>query len=319
MELTFTQYVNNKIHDKFSNFEHSVIFGQNIISGSRISGLGNGLDQIHNCIALNTTNSENSLMGLGFGLSLSGIPSLFLMKQHDFALLGLDQLTNTFNVLRNGRLKAPFIVLMVVVDSGFEGPQSSLSSLDEFASLTRAPIYLLSSKESIDQAFKSASEPGLHLMALSQKNMKNICSTEQVTFKECGNAVIYQYSTSSNKAKTAVVFYGVNNYIAKEVALKLSKVEINVNLVNINKLEKIDSNSELFTEIAKHEQIVIIDSGKSEIHFSSDLALSLKGHGKDIYLYQRFSTKNWSVVSADALEFDAQSIVQKVLKGNFIG
>jgi pyruvate/2-oxoglutarate/acetoin dehydrogenase E1 component len=316
MELTFTKYVNNKIRQKFSSYEHSVIFGQNIISGSRISGLGAGLDKIENCVALNTTNSENSLMGLGFGLALTGTPSLFLMKQHDFALLGLDQLTNTYNVLRDSRLKAPFIVLMVIVDSGFEGPQASLSSLDEFASLTRAPVYFLSSKESIDKAFESASEPGLHFMALSQRNMKNICLPSQEAFLDYGDAIIYKYSSNSTKAKVAVVSFGASSIVAKDVANELSKLSYSVSLVNMNKLVKLALNSELFIEIARHENIVIIDLGKSEIHFSSDLALRFKEYGKEVYLYQRNSSKNWSVVNDDALEFDTQIILQKVLKGN---
>jgi pyruvate dehydrogenase E1 component beta subunit len=205
---------------------------------------------------------------------------------------------------------------MVIVDSGFEGPQSSLSSLDEFASLTRAAVYFLSSKESIDKAFESASEPGLHLMALSQRNMKNICSSSQEVFLDHGDAIIYKYIPNSIKSKVAVVSFGASCMVAKEVAAELTQVSYSVSLVNMNRLVKLDFSSELFIEIAKHENIVIIDLGKSEIHFSSDLALRLKEYGKDVYLYQRNSSKDWSVVSDDALEFDAQSILQKVLRGN---
>ena len=315
MELTFTQYVNTKIRQKFSSYEHSVIFGQNIVSGSRISGLGAGLDQISNCVALNTTNSENSLMGLGFGLALSETPSLFLMKQHDFALLGLDQLTNTHNVLRNGRLLAPFIVLMVIVDSGFEGPQASLSSLDEFASLSRAPIYFLSSKENIDKAFEMASEPGLHLMALSQKNMKNICTSSQLQVIPCDEAIIYKYLPNKEKPKIGVLFFGVDNSIAHEVSEELSKKNYCVSLINIIKLSKIELSSQLFYEITQQDKIVVIDTGKSEVHFSTELVLNLRENGNNIDLYQRNSSQKWSVVNDDAIEFDVQSIVQKISKG----
>lgn len=316
MELTFAQYVNSKIRQKFSGYEHSVIFGQNIVSGSRISGLGAGLDQIDNCVALNTTNSENSLMGLGFGLALSETPSLFLMKQHDFALLGLDQLTNTHNVLRNGRLMAPFIVLMVVVDSGFEGPQASLSSLDEFASLTRAPIYFLSSKENIDKAFELSSEPGLHLMALSQKNMKSFCVPSQELIIECNEAIIYKYLPNEGVAKIAIVSFGVNISIAKEISEELSKKQYSVSLINIITLAKINLSSKVFSEMTQHDKIVVIDSGKSETHFSTDLVLNLKEYGKDINYYQRDSSPKWSVVSDDTIEFDVQLILHKILKGN---
>ena len=316
MELTFAQYINRKIRQKFSGYEHSVIFGQNIVSGSRISGLGAGLDQIGNCVALNTTNSENSLMGLGFGLALSETPSLFLMKQHDFALLGLDQLTNTHNVLRNGRLMAPFIVLMVVVDSGFEGPQASLSSLDEFASLIRAPIYFLSSKENIDKAFELSSEPGLHLMALSQKNMKSICALSQEPVIEYDEAIIYRYLSNDEKAKIAIVSFGVSISFAKEVTVALSKEQYSVSLVNITKLSKIKLTSKLVSEIIQHDKIVVIDSGKSEIHFSTDFVFDLMKYGRNIDLYQRDSSQNWSEVSDDTIDFDVQSIVQKIVKGS---
>jgi pyruvate/2-oxoglutarate/acetoin dehydrogenase E1 component len=315
MELTFTQYVNAKIRNLFSSYEHSVIFGQNIVSGSRISGLGAGLDEIKNCVALNTTNSENSLMGFGFGLALSETPSLFMMKQHDFALLGLDQLTNTHNVLRNGRLSAPFIVLMVIVDSGFEGPQASLSSLDEFASLSRAPVYFLSSKENIDRAFEMAIEPGLHFMALSQKNMKNICAPSQLQVVDYDEAIIYKYLTNKEKPKIAVLFFGVNNSIAHEISQELSKKNYCVNLINIIKLSKIDTSSKLFYEITQHDKIVVIDTGKSKVHFSTELVLNLKENGNNIDLYQRDSSQMWSIVSNDAIEFNTQSIVKKIAKG----
>ena len=46
METTFIQYINEKIKIQFSKYEKSVIYGQNIVAGSRISGLGAQLDEI---------------------------------------------------------------------------------------------------------------------------------------------------------------------------------------------------------------------------------------------------------------------------------
>jgi len=145
--------------------------------------------------------------------------------------------------------------------------------------------------------------------------MKNICLPSQEAFLDYGNAIIYTYLSNSTKAKVAVVSFGASSIVAKDVANELSKLSYSVSLVNMNKLVKLDPDSELFVELSRHENIVIIDLGKSEIHFSSDLALRLKEYGKDVYLYQRNSSKNWSVVNDDALEFDTQIIVQKVLRG----
>ena len=110
--------INSNLVRYLSKNKFSVVFGQNLISGSRISGLGKNLDKIKDVYAFNSTNTENSLMGLGFGLAIQGMNSFYVMKQHDFALLGLDQLTNTNKLTKALKVKGTFTILMVVVEIG---------------------------------------------------------------------------------------------------------------------------------------------------------------------------------------------------------
>ena len=77
----------------------SFIFGQNLTKGSRISGLTNFLDHIKESKIINTQNSENTLIGFGFGLSLMGKTAIYFAKQLDFLLLGMDHIVNTLNSL----------------------------------------------------------------------------------------------------------------------------------------------------------------------------------------------------------------------------
>ena len=313
MDISFTQYINKKIREQFSNYEDSVIFGQNIVAGSRISGLGSQLEDINGVRAINSINSENSLMGFGLGLALSGMPSLFLMKQHDFALLGIDQLTNTTNLLRNGRFLAPFIVLMVVVDSGYEGPQASLSSLDEFASLARVPVHYLSTKESIDVAFKKAESPGIHFLALSQKNMKKSVNKTLTPIAEYDEAILYGKTNEINEeAKIALIFYGVEISFAEDIVNNIGISEKECDLFVITELSKEDGSSNLFLKVLQYEKIIFIDTGKSEIHFSSELAWLLKENGKNVHKFQRRSSNKWSEVTNDELEFGTDDIINLI-------
>ena len=55
---------------------------------------------------VNSTNAENSLCGFGFGLMIRGASAVFFMKQLDFLLLGIDQLVNTYNIIRNSCIQA---------------------------------------------------------------------------------------------------------------------------------------------------------------------------------------------------------------------
>jgi len=314
-ELNYTQFVNSKVKAQFAKYDKSVIFGQNIVAGSRVSGLGSGLDNLPGTTAINSTNSENSLMGMGFGLSLSGIPSLFLMKQHDFALLGLDQLINTNNVLRNGRLKSPFIVLMVIVDSGFEGPQASLNSLDEFASLTKAPVHFLSTMESIEVAFEYSESPGLHFLALSQLNMKR-------KVLEATSAVVKTSSTIQYKSRNpkqsqrfiAIVMYGVEIGMGLEVIRSLETAGLCADLFVISELSKRIISNEFLNELQNYDEIVVIDTGKSDIHFSSDLTIALLSRGQRVHQFQRSSSSVWSEVSSDLPEFSVEQICAATLQ-----
>lgn len=313
INLTYTNYVNVKIREFFAKYEKSVIFGQNIVSGSRISGLGSELEKIDGVVTINTTNSENSLMGLGFGLALSNVPSLFLMKQHDFALLALDQLTNTNNLIRNQDLAAPFILLFVIMDAGYEGPQASLNSLDEFASLTRSPVYYLSTLEAIEAAFKNASKPGLHIMALSQKRMKQKTEKSNVKTMEFSECILYHNASNNSIDPVAIIFYGSDPSMVENILSQVNN-EKSIDLFLMSQLVAIDHNTDLFNEIKKYNSIFVIDTGKSDIHFSTETAWRIKEEGIRVKVFQRISNSKWSEVSEDPIEFTQEQIMEQIMR-----
>ena len=313
INLTYTNYVNVKIRQFFGKYEKSVIFGQNIVSGSRISGLGSELEKIDGVVTINTTNSENSLMGLGFGLALSNVPSLFLMKQHDFALLALDQLTNTNNLIRNQDLAAPFILLFVIMDAGYEGPQASLNSLDEFASLTRSPVYYLSTVEVIEAAFNKASKPGLHIMALSQKRMKQKTEKSNVKTMEFSECILYRNASNNSVDPVAIIFYGSDPSMVENILSQVNN-EKSIHLFLMSQLVAIDHSTDLFNEIKKYNSIFVIDTGKSDIHFSTETAWRLNEEGIKVKVFQRISNSKWSEVSEDPIEFTQEQIMEQIMR-----
>ena len=99
--MKYIEFVNATLKQEVLKHEKLVLFGQNISAGSCLGGLTRGLKITENSKIINSTNSENSLCGFGFGLMMGGINSVFFMKQLDFLLLGIDHLVNTFNIIRN--------------------------------------------------------------------------------------------------------------------------------------------------------------------------------------------------------------------------
>ena len=161
--MTFVEFLNNLIVKKINSQKKIVIYGQNINAGSCLSGLTKNINFNKQNLVINSQNSENSLAGFGFGLMLKGISSIFFMKQLDFLLLSIDQIVNTYNIIRMSEPSASFTIFPITVDSGFEGPQSSLNNLDDFCSI--AGVEGFSVTNSVDATYRHnyLSSPGFRI------------------------------------------------------------------------------------------------------------------------------------------------------------
>ena len=309
---TYTTYVNFKIKELFGKFNNSIIFGQNIIAGSRVSGIGADFENIKNCTAINTTNSENSLIGMGFGLSLCDIPSMLVLKQHDFALLGIDQIANTFNLIKNGKMQASFSILMIVVDSGFEGPQASLNNLNEFASIACTPVLFLSTKGSIDYAFEQIREPGLHLLAISQSDMKRSLLLNRNT--KILEQAEYFKATNLKKItpKVAVVFFGMNVNPIFRIFEKYFSFEHEFDLFVMLGIFG-DISDDLIHILGNYKKVIIVDSSKSIFRSSSELAILLEKNRIHLSRYNRVANATWSEVFSDIPEYSIVEIESDII------
>lgn len=306
-EATFCEEINKTIIDIFSKYDRSVIYGQNIIAGSRISGLGKNLEKIQNAFVFNSTNTENSLMGIGMGCSLMGVPSLYLMKQHDFALLGLDQLVNTYNLIRNKRMKAPFIVVMVVVDSGFEGPQSNLNNLDDFASITKANVHFLNTYEKIS-TFKDLNlSNDLHFLAISQKNLKKEISQNLLTFLKGDEYFnLYRFKNKfQTKIDNLIIYSGTASILNEQYIDEIKNMQIDIAILHkIDKdIRNIDLN--LFEE---YRNVYIFSPSKSLNNSLQFLHSNLLQLDKKVVTQFQENKLDWTQVNSDEFNLDLPSV-----------
>jgi len=144
--MKYVQFINSVLKSIIQKENDLVVYGQNINAGSCLSGLTRGLGNVNKGLTINTQNSENTLVGVGFGLMLNSSSSIFFMKQMDFLLLSVDHLVNTYNIMRVNEPKASFTIMPVVVDSGYEGPQSALNNFSDFCSIANIEGYSFTNK-----------------------------------------------------------------------------------------------------------------------------------------------------------------------------
>lgn len=151
----------------------AVLYGENINTGSCISGLTRGLVPPPGGRVINVGNCEATHCGVGFGLMIEGVPSVLFAKQLDFMLLGIDHFVSTYNAVRHepGQLPgAGFTIVAVVCDQGLQGPQSSFNALADICSLARVPGYTLTNRRQAELVLSSQlAAPGFRFITLSQR------------------------------------------------------------------------------------------------------------------------------------------------------
>jgi pyruvate/2-oxoglutarate/acetoin dehydrogenase E1 component len=172
--MNYVGYVNELFRNKLAETRNVVSFGQNISLASCLGGLTRGLPTDNGNLVINTTNSEYTLTGAGFGLMTEGVNGIFFLKQQDFLLLGIDHLVHTWNALRTRGLQTSFTIVAIVVDNGFEGPQSCINNLPDFCSISRIPGFAVSNRVNADAVIdKYLVAPGVRLIGVSQNMFRD--------------------------------------------------------------------------------------------------------------------------------------------------
>ena len=214
--MKYVQYINSLIKDQVIEQSDIVIYGQNIDAGSSLSGLTRRLS-VKDGLITNTQNSENLLVGVGFGLMLNNVSSIFFMKQMDFLLLGIDQLVNTYNIIRQSNPSVSFTIFPIIVDSGYEGPQSALNNFDDFCSIAGVEGYSFTNNEDARRIISNQLiKPGFRILSTGQRILREDILDLKVVNQD-SNYKYLQYKKGSINFQT-LQFPGGNSLFRNQAA-----------------------------------------------------------------------------------------------------
>jgi pyruvate/2-oxoglutarate/acetoin dehydrogenase E1 component len=312
--MRYTEYINALIKDEVKAVDNCVLFGQNIKTGSCLGGLTKNINLTENSRIINSTNAENSLVGFGFGLMMNGASSVFFMKQLDFLLLGIDQLVNTYNIIRSIKDKYPigsFTIVATVVDSGYDGPQSSFNNFYDLCSIARIQGFTINNKSDADYIFENEFlQPGFRIIALSQRLGKLEINDSLSPINIFSNGNIFQYGDGIDVTIISINFsFGQSNELVKF----LKENRITATHFHINNI--INSNwDEVISNVAITKKIIIIDDSKS-IQTATDLLLS-QLCGMDIQkkiVVKHELSSDWLYPRSDIFEIDHQYILDQLI------
>ena len=317
--MDYVTQVNEALRAELAKFDSSVVYGQNVNAGSRLGGLAKGISDISGCKVINTPNVENSLVGMGFGLMLSGTPSVFLMKQQDFVLLGVDHLVNTWNALRSRGPFVPFVIGMIVVDSGWEGPQSSFNNTSGLATLTRIPAYFPTGAAEIPLALTRAFQGGPAIIAVSQRMFKEepVFAESDTSITASDSYVVYRDEAALETAPTLVILC-TNFSIDYAWLFRQNAKERGFTVTVVNYFASIDeADTPILQMCSKAETVVVFDDTKSRLGKGTQIAMELGAHlpSNVIKTVFRKDSSEWHLPHKDVLSVDSASIFDGKLLG----
>lgn len=310
--MKYIEFVNKIINEKVGQAEKIILFGQNIDAGSCISGLTRNLKIKDGGLIINTPNCENTLCGVGFGLMLNGVSSLFFMKQQDFLLLGIDHLVNTYNFVRRDKPLASFTIVCVVMDSGYEGAQHSLNNFSDFCSIARVPGFTITNSWDVEEIIKThLVAPGFRIIGVSQRLFnKEIIEVDRSYSNN--EKTIFKYKAGSD---VTIVCFNFSFPYGLELYNRLREKKISASIFSVNTVTPIEW-TEIVEDLKNTKNLIIIDDSKS---------VNLSWNNFLVNVYEKCQIKNkiiikkefsdkWYYPNSDQLEINYDDLVDKLLK-----
>ena len=270
--MSYVQDINAALRARIKTSRRLVVYGQNIIAGSCLSGLTRGIEAGPGGLVLNTPNVENTLIGAGFGLMLKGCNAVYFMKQQDFLLLGMDHLVNTWNIIRQTNPAASFTIVAIVVDSGFEGPQSSLNNFSDFCSLAHVQGWAVTDHETAERTIdRHLISPGFRIIGVSQRLFGKEMPRAPNAVSESAGGDVLRYATGDEA--TIVAF---NFSFPEALALHgtLGGKGISASLFSLPAILP-SGWGDILADIGRTKRLIVIDDGKGENRTSDRLMLDV--------------------------------------------
>ena len=312
--MKYIELINNLLKEQVSKHEQLVIFGQNVSAGSCIGGMTRGLSVPKSGRIINSTNSENSLCGFGFGMMINDVSSILFMKQLDFLLLGIDHLVNTFNVIRNHENNASFTIFPIVMDNGYQGLQSSSNNFADFCSIARIKGYTITNKIDAEKIISSKLiSPGFRIIAISQRMFKDeIITPDKLIYVNNENDV-FQYTEGDD---VTVVCFNFSFSYGQQIVDELNNNNLKCSLFNVNSSTPTNW-TKIIDNVSKTKKIIIIDDSKSEnLNFHALLTdISNKVIlDKKIILKRNLDNADWLNPIDDTMDINLQQILDDLIE-----
>jgi pyruvate/2-oxoglutarate/acetoin dehydrogenase E1 component len=265
MNIQSDTYVTNlvkHINLRLRVVERTLLYGENINYGSCLSGLAKGIDPIERHTILNVGNAELAHVGIGMGVMLDGGNAVLFVKQSDFLLLALDQIVNTYNYIRGTLPRehfGSFTIYSIVCNQGYQGPQSSLNSPQDFASLANVSTFCVNGSTDTSWVINNQFiNPGFRFVFVSLRHFGDKAPLT-CALSHAPDGSVFSYR-NGNAATVVCTGFCLSEGLG--LVRTLADKGLEVDLYHVNYVPGMLLN-ELIESCARSGKLIILDDSKS--------------------------------------------------------
>jgi pyruvate/2-oxoglutarate/acetoin dehydrogenase E1 component len=234
------------------------------------------------------------------------------MKQLDFLLLGIDHLVNTYDIIRNMKQEnASFTIMPIVVDNGYQGPQSSFNNLPDICSIARISGFSISTKWEAEKIISNELvSPGFRIITISQRLFKEELPSPEKLYYSNDDNTVFQYGSGNDVTIVCFNFSFPQGY---DLYQELKKNNINASIFNVTSATPTNWDR-IIEDVQNTKKIVIMDDSKSQ-NLSCDALVTdihLKFDLKKKIILKRTLSDNWLDPVSDKMEIDTKSIINEL-------
>lgn len=311
---TYISFINELIRKQIAELPNAVVYGENINTGSHLSGLTRNVKPGDGSLLINAGNCEYTHCGIGFGVMLGGATAVLCMKQLDFMLLGVDHFVSTYHNIRCHRdpsTLGSFTVIVVAYDQGFQGPQSSFNALGDVCSLARVSGFTLTNdQDSAHILSTQLGQPGFRFIVLSQRlSPKEVLQLSLVRVSE--DSGVFQY-TEGDDVTIACLNFSLPEGI--QLQQKLRELGLSSSVFSINSVSPHDW-SWVRQSVARTGRLIVFDDSKSAI--SAGYALAHEAAEASPASQRIVVTREAEIdfgVSPETFQVDYDALLSKILE-----
>lgn len=258
----YLNFINEKLAAEIEKIPDVIVLGENIDTGSKLSGLAKNITPHDTGVLINTGNCEYTHCGMGLGVMLNGGTVILMVKQLDFMLLGMDHFVSTYqDICASYKISdlGSFTIVVVVCDHGFQGPQSSFNALGDICSAARAPGFTLTnSKDSSQLVASQLRQPGFRFLALSQRHSPGQILDPDLA-RVSKDFSVFQYSTGDF---VTIACFNFSMPEGWKLCETLESRGLTASLFSVNQVYPVNW-SDIITSVEKTGRLVVMDDSKS--------------------------------------------------------